>query len=638
MKPITSKALFWVLVILVQNIFSQTKEFSYLSIPAQLKENANAVIRLNNTVIDVQAIDQLSIKEKRVVTVLNKLGNGEVQAYMHYDNDSKISRISAVVYDAMGSKIKKYSKSKFLDASAVDGGTLYSDSRVLYLDYTPTSYPYTIEFETEYKTSSTGFIKGWFPIEGYHISVEKSRYVLNNNSQLKFKKKESNFNGFDIENKSSENQLSYVVENQKAQVFEYNAVSSRDFLPLLKVSLDEFSLKGVKGRGANWEEFGKWMYDYLLKDRDLIAPKTVAIIKKMVDGVEDPIERAKIVYKYMQNKTRYISVQVGIGGWEPIPANEVDKVGYGDCKGLTNYTKALLDLVGVKSYYTVVYAKNRRDIDKDFTSFSGNHAILNIPNNGKDIWLECTSQTAPFGFLGDFTDDRNVLVVTPEGGQIKRTASYKNEQNLQSINAAIVIDETGTVKAKLKIVSQGIQYDNKYPIESLNKKEQNTYYKSSVWNYNNNLSIDRVVLNNDQDKVVFTEELSVVITDFCAQSADELLFKVNVFNRNNNTPKRYRNRKHPLKIERGFKDVDAYEIEIPSNYVVSESLLVEKKIENKFGNYQVSIKRIDNNHLSYKRVLLIKEGVYSKEDYKLYRSFRRKVAKNDNIRIALKKK
>ena len=55
----------------------------------------------------------------------------------------------------------------------------------------------------------------------------------------------------------------------------------------------------------------------------------------------DPIEKAKIVYKYMQEKTRYISVQVGIGGFKPMLAKDVDRLGYGDCKALSNYTKAL---------------------------------------------------------------------------------------------------------------------------------------------------------------------------------------------------------------------------------------------------------------------------------------------------------
>ena len=77
--------------------------------------------------------------------------------------------------------------------------------------------------------------------------------------------------------------------------------------------------------------------------------------------------------------------------------------------------------------------ERKRSVEKDFSSMQGNHAILNIPNNGNDIWLECTSQTIPFGFLGDFTDDRDVLVVTPEGGIIKRTPAYLNEDNLQTI-------------------------------------------------------------------------------------------------------------------------------------------------------------------------------------------------------------
>lgn len=204
------------------------------------------------------------------------------------------------------------------------------------------------------------------------------------------------------------------MQNQKAFEFENSSPNARDFLPKARISLNNFSLDGVTGSFTNWSEFGKWMHTSLIAGRDVLDESTKSKILSLVEGVNSPIEKAKIVYQFMQNKTRYISVQVGIGGWQPIAANEVDEVGYGDCKGLTNYTKALLDVVGVESYFTLIYGGQKRDIDKDFSAFQGNHAILNIPNNGNDIWLECTSQTAPFGYLGTFTDDRDVLVVMPE--------------------------------------------------------------------------------------------------------------------------------------------------------------------------------------------------------------------------------
>ena len=107
--------------VVTQITFSQTKEYSYFSIPTELKENANAVVRNNQTEVIVNSINQLTIKHKRVITVLNKLGDNRVNAYQHYNNHSKVNAISAVIYDVNGEKIKKYSKNKFLDMSAVDG-------------------------------------------------------------------------------------------------------------------------------------------------------------------------------------------------------------------------------------------------------------------------------------------------------------------------------------------------------------------------------------------------------------------------------------------------------------------------------------------------------------------------------------
>ena len=633
-----TRILFLISLFTCNLIFSQENTYASTLIPDELTEDANAVVRNSIIEITIKGIDKMVVYEKEVVTVLNELGNVDARIAKGYNNDTKITKLSAKIYDALGKQIKKYSKRKFSDVSAISGETLYSDERVKYVDYIPVAYPYTVVFESEYKNSSTGFIPRWLPTKEYYVGIEKSQYKLNNPLKIIVRTKKKNFKNYPIQDKSSEFNLHYIFENQRAIKPEALTIASRDLMPYLIVALNNFSLKGVKGYASNWKEFGKWENNNLISGRDILEPATVTKIKDLVKDVDNPIEKAKLIYEFVQNKTRYIGVQVGIGGWKPILANQVDKVGYGDCKGLTNYTKALLAAVGITSYYTLVYAKQKINIDKDFATFQGNHAILNIPaselSGGNDVWLECTSQTIPFGFLGDFTDDRDVLVITPEGGVIKRTPSYKNETNLQTTKATIRLDEKGTIQATLVRVSKGLKFDNRYHYDRYPKEELIKHYKSKVWSYNNNLEVESVKLKNDKEQVVFTEDFSISIEDYATVTDAEILFRVNFFNKNSFIPKRYRNRKLPLLIPRGFKDEDESIIEIPKGYQV-EALFEDKSIINKFGMYQISIDKIDEHHIKYKRTLFIKEGLYPKEDYKAYRAFRRKVAKNDNLRIAL---
>ena len=620
--------------------FSQKVNYTSLLIPSKLKENANAVVRDNSTIITIESVNKMIVNKRKVITVLNKLGNRYAGMYESYDNSTKITQLSVVIYDAFGKQIKKYSKSKFLDVSAVSGGTLYSDSRVKYIDYTPVSYPYTIVFESEYKTSSTGFLPSWYPIQGYSVSVEKSQYQLINPLRIKINKKEKNFTKYPIENNHTDYELFSVMKKQEAIEYEANSVSFSDIMPKLMVVPEYFQTDGVKGNYSNWKELGSWMNNKILFGKTDLDQATKLKVLSLVEGINDPIEKAKIVYKYMQNKTRYISVQVGIGGIQPIAAGQVDKVSYGDCKGLTNYTKALLDVVGVKSNYVHVEANkdNNVSFENDFASLAqGNHVILNIPNKGKDIWLECTSQTMPFGFLGDFTDDRNVLVMTPEGGVIKRTPAYKNETNLQEINAKIQLEENGNLTATLNRVSKGLQYDDRSFYETLAKEELIKRYKSRVWSYNNNLEVASVNLVNNKEKVIFKEDLKISIKSYASVNEQEYLFRVNIFNKETFVPKRYRNRKLPLKISRGYKDIDKYEFTLPKGYVLS-ILPKEKEISTKFGAYKVTFTKINDTSFKYNKTIIIKEGVYSKEDYKSYRSFRRSIAKYENLRIAITKK
>lgn len=622
-----------ILLFTLSNIFSQNFELSALTIPDSLKTNANAVIRYENTNIEIVSQSKMITTKEMIVTVLNKHGNQDGYIYLHYNNHSKIKSVNVKIYNAFGIEIKKVKRSDFKDVSTVDGGTLYSDSRVLYYKHIPLNYPYTIKYQYETSTSNTAFIPKWLPIKHFYASTQKSVFTLTYPIYITVHLKELNLDSYNIENNSSDNKISYTLKNAKAIEHESLSPLFYDFGPHVKFAANKFHIAGVDGQAENWKEFGKWVNDKLLVGRNQL-PETVNLeIQKLVKGVDDEKERARIVYKYMQDKTRYISVQIGIGGWKPMLATEVEKLGYGDCKALTNYTHALLNAVDIKSYYTVIYADRRRNIDNDLAAMQGNHAILMVPTKKDTIWLECTSQKVPFGHLGQFTDNRDALVVTPEGGKIIRTRSYANTENKQVITASYSLDENGNISAKAKIESHGVQYDNHYRIADMDTKEKDAYYKD-FFDEINNIKIEDIKVSNDDLNTIFTENIVFTATNYAVNSGERMLVRLNAFNVNQNIPKRYRNRKQALEIQYGFLDIDEVIINLPKNYKI-ESLANEKEVTTKFGSYKIIIEKINEHQIKYNRELLIKQGLYTVEDYNKYRKFRKKINQFDNSKIVL---
>jgi transglutaminase-like putative cysteine protease len=621
-------------------MFCQENIYKVSTIPPKLLKNANAVIRSNDVSIVIESSSEMRITEKKVITVLNKKGNTHADADVYYDENIKIKELEVIIFDAFGNQIDKIKEKDFKDVSAVDGGTLYSDSRVKYLDYTPISYPYTVEITTEIANKNTAFIPSFMPMNSYFISAEKSSYVIKYPVDFTIRTKKKNLDVADINIEESEGVKSYELKGVEALKPEQYSLPLRELLPVIWFASNEFQYEGVNAKVDDWNSMGKWFNDNLLSGRSSVNEATKNKVLELVKGVDDPIERAKLIYKYVQDNTRYISVQVGIGGMQPIAAKAVDDVKYGDCKGLTNYTKSLLEVVGVKSYYTRLYASSSEQIsvDKDFVSFGGqtNHVILNIPLDDENIWLECTSQKLPFGFIGDFTDDRDVLVITPEGGKIEHTKKYNVEENLQIITGKYQVSNNGGLKAQVHLKSKGIQYDNKYWLETQPERDLDKYYKNR-WSYINSITVDDMAIINNKNDIEFIEDVSFQAKTYAKKVGDRLLFALNVLNRNTHVPDRYRDRKFPLKVNRGFTDIDEVEISLPQDYKV-EALPANKSIENKFGSYKTEVIVKDISTLIYKRKFIIKDGEFPKEDYTKFRNFYKEVSKQDNAKIALIKK
>ena len=625
------------LLLVVTSSRTQSPEFRESSLPENLTKNANAIVMLDDWQIEIVSRNSMEVQHKSVVTVLNKDGNRAVHNYAYYDKVTKLKDLYVEIFDKNGELIKRIKQKEFKDITAIDGFTIYTDSRIKYFNFTPIDYPYTISFSYTYETSNTAFIPYWSPLGAYEVSLKKSSFKLNCPAEFEMRIKEKNFEGQEISNLSKGQSLHYEMNNVPAVRKEMLSPEFFKIGPRLLVAIDNFHLEGVNGQAKDWHSLGKWQYENLIQSQDYLDPQTIRELGQRVSGIEDPVEKVRQIYQYVQENTRYVSVQLGIGGWKPISAQEVDRVKYGDCKGLTNYTKALLKSQGIESYYSVVWAgDSKRDMEPDFASIQGNHVILNVPMEEKDIWLECTSQEIPFGFLGDFTDDRDVLVVMPEGGVLKHTDSYLNEYNRRSTKSAYRISDSGKLEADLEVECKGIAYDQRSVISGLSENKKYEFYKE-YWDHINGLEINSMQHMNDKERVVLNESLELEASSYATKIGNDLLFKINPFDLAHDMPLRYRSRKLPFEIQRGYLHEADYTIKLPESYVLTD-LPEPINISNEFGSYEVELRINEEGALRYKRKLLIKKGSYAKEQYKNYRDFRREIAKYDNLKLLLNQK
>ena len=618
---------------------AQSIDYAVANIPDEFGKNSNAVVRLERMEVNIGSIKSMTAKYKRVVTILNESGNEHVMAVVGYDNGIKVKEINAKIFNDQGEVIERFKKSDFIDISAVDGGSLYTDSRMLLMNYLPIQYPYTVEFEYTISSSNTGTIPHWYFQKGFHVDVLHSQYLLKWESpELRPKFKENNFDGFTISKREVENGIIYTASDLKMLRAEALCPAFADIMPHILVGPTQFYYEGFEGTIRNWQDAGRWMNTKILSGQDILPQATIQKVRQLVSGVQDDLEKAKIIFNYVQENTRYISVQVGIGGIKPISATEVDNVKYGDCKGLSNYTKSLLAAVGVESYYVHVEAGDDIvDFQPDFASLAqGNHVILAVPYKDQYYWLDSTSQTIPFGFIADFTDDRNVLVITPSGGELQKTKTYAPTENFQQITGEYTIDIRGGISGNVNIKTGGSQYGNHYHISSLENLDIDKYYKG-FWSNVNNLKLISYDFKNNEERIEFNEAVNFKAEQYGTLLNGKIMFVGNAFNNQQYVPPRYRTRHLPFQIQRGFFDHDAYRISLPEGYQL-ETLPEPVKIENEFGVFLLKYSVEENDKILVQRELLLNKGHYPKEKYSAFRSFMRAIAKHDKSKLIINKK
>ncbi|MFV0142770.1 MULTISPECIES: DUF3857 domain-containing protein [Empedobacter] len=615
--------------------FSFAQNYAVDQIPDDLIKDAYAVVRKNEEKIELLKVDELKYTEDVVVTVLSKAGDNYVGAQANYDANTKIDLFEATLYDANGKEIKKFKTKDFGDQSYVTGGQMYTDDRIKYLNYTPTNYPYTINYKIVTTNKNTLWIPRWSPIRAANLSIEKSSYQFVNKTSSTIRLKEDNFKGFDIAKTGNNNNLSYSLNNVLAFNEEDQMVGIQKIFPRAILASNQINIDGVKGNFDNWNDYGKWTFDNLIRTKLDFTPAQKSVFQNMVKEAKSDEEKVQILYKHLQNKVRYIGVQLGIGGLSPFPNSYVESKSYGDCKALSNYMIGMLDAVNIKSYHTILFAGNPIDIDEQMMYQQGNHMIVYIPLNGKDIWLEATSQTAPYNYLGDFAGNRKVLIVDEKGGKIIPSQQFKTEDNQLFVNGNATLLADGTLNFDFSETSKGLIYENFARFNQLSEKELDVRLKNR-FSYLQGISFKKKEFNNDWKNAVFTSNFEFSAPNYAKIQGNNIILNIIPVNKEETSVKKMKDRKFDFNIETGYVDEVSYTLTLPSGYKLPQKFdaIIVKSA---FGEYQLEINPKENNAFEIKRIYKQFSGTFSKEKYNEYVEFRRQISGYDNTKLLLEK-
>jgi len=308
-------------------------------IPDSLKENAHCIIRLYSDDLEVSA-NNAAETIRKAITVLDKEGELSAGLRLSYDKNSDITINNISIFDANGRKIKTIRQSEIEDYSAYQSYELYSESRVKVYQPESPVFPYTIEYNYERDRKNMISLGRWMPVSDYSISLQEAVLKLVHPVRVKVNYKELNIKG-QTEIKGDIRTVTWKLHNLKAIETEPFSVSIEELVPSVYMMPSLIRYEKYEGSAENWEEYGRWVYD-LFRDRDDLAQADSAKVLKVIENIKDVSGKVRALYKYLQDNTRYVSVTLGLGGYQPTDARTVFKTGYGDCKALSNYLHSLL--------------------------------------------------------------------------------------------------------------------------------------------------------------------------------------------------------------------------------------------------------------------------------------------------------
>lgn len=634
-----------VFFLLLQSVFAHADNhvpaLATEGINKDLLVNANAVLRAYSMEIAIDKTGKgTTVSEDFTVTVFNEQGKEFGNYAESYGSIQSVLDFEGMIFDKNGKYIQKIKKSDVRVSNSSLGSGYYDDAMLWSYTVKGIEYPYTIKYHVVYKQNHTFYIPSFIPEMDEGCAVEKASLTIKKPATFSFNYRQF---GYDEQwpqvtiDEEDDSVFRWECGNIKAQKNEPLAYRTLYTAGTVIIAPVKFNLENYVGDMSSWERLSSFVYD-LNDKKDKLPEHVIAKVKELTANETDIRKKVAVLYKYLQDNTRYVAIEYGINGWQTLDATYTATNKYGDCKALSYYMKGLLSVAGIQSNAVLVYAgeENDHEIISNFPCVEFNHMILMVPLNPDTIWLECTSKDLPAGYLSDFTQNRNVLVLAHENGGLIRTPVYDTAYNMIRRNAVVKYGEKGSLIATVR---------NNYFGEPAVKTLWNTarksvseidHYASSKFSLASYDVITAKYESRHNDMVLeMSEECSLKINYMVTATDNYLLLDYDVLPLDLPSVFQAGQRLSKFRISKSSNVIDSFVIELPDTSKIYQ-VPTDETITTTFGIYKRSI-RVDGTKLIVLRQFTQRQGLYDPELFTEYQRWLRKIEKDGQKNVILGK-
>jgi hypothetical protein len=610
--------------------------------------NPKAVVLLEETTYTVDAKGQAVEHVRRVVKILRPQGRGYGYPVVSYDKDSKVLSMHVWSIDAAGHEYTMKDNELVDVGQAGESGELYSDARarvadppgrdpggIIAYEYEKRERPYLAETNWEFQDELPRVRQSFTLIlpSGYSYTTSWARH--------------GKVDGIDLENHS----YRWEMNDEPAIDLDQVPMAPGEGSLAARMTVHYTGPGLAEPQDGTWQGIGEW-FDGLSRDRLASAPDITAKAEELTAGKTDFYDKAEAIGEFMQQKIRYFAIEMGVGGYQPNPAEAIFRGRYGDCKDKATLLSAMLGSVGIHSALLMVDTE-RGVVDPEAPSIWGNHMIaaIEIPKGyeSRKLHSVVTTKTGkrylifdptwyltPFGQLEDNLQGSYGVLLEGKDSQVIELPVMDPTLNTIRRSGKFELSADGTLKGKITDLRFGDLAESRRSVfSSEDEKKQQEYMNKLIAQDFSGASMTGLKVENasalEKD---LTTTFDLQANHFASFAGPLLMVRPRVLGSYGLDVDR-KPRHVEINLEQTMQGKDEYDIELPAGYVVDE-LPDPVKVDVGFASY-VSATELHGRVLHYSRTYTVKQVTVPADKYAQVQELAAAIAADEESRAILKR-